>query len=333
MPMIKHRHIAMPLEQLAHQAEFAGVLRGDAEFVARLGHRVFHAALLGHGQTDFRANGLGDPALLLHFLPGHIVFLGADEREDFVLQPILTNERGGQAEPPARLQRRGNLKHRRRQQVHLVIDDQPPVALVEELEMGELALLARAVRENLIGGNGNRADFLLAAAVFANVLLGQGRLVEQLALPLAGGGDAGGQDERRGPHQGHARHPHDGLARAARQHDHARTAAFRAASMKYLRRLALVIARGEWPARNGDGAQSQRESLADQVPREVFGGETQLDEGVFQAAPFHRRHREFQFAQPDAQQRRQGLLMGQFLRQRQVARARAAANRRPAGSI
>ena len=50
--------------------------------MARLGHRVFHAALLGHGQADFRAYGLGNPPLLLHFLPGHIVFLGADERED-----------------------------------------------------------------------------------------------------------------------------------------------------------------------------------------------------------------------------------------------------------
>ena len=176
----------MPLEQLAHQAEFAGVLRGDAEFVARLGHGIFHAALLGHRQADFRANGLSNPTLFLHFLPGHIVFFRADEREDFVLQPILTHERGGQAEPAARLQGRRDLKHRRRQQMHLVIDDQPPVALVEELEMGELALLARPVREDLVGGDGHRADFLVAAAVFADVLLGQGRLVEQFGSSIGG---------------------------------------------------------------------------------------------------------------------------------------------------
>ena len=97
-PDDQHGHVAVPLEQLADQAELAGVLRGDAEFVARLRHRVFHAALLGHGQADFGADGLRNPALLLHLLPGHVVFLGADEGEDFVLHAVLANQRGGQAQ-------------------------------------------------------------------------------------------------------------------------------------------------------------------------------------------------------------------------------------------
>ena len=83
--------------------------------------------------------------LLLQLAPGHVVLLRADQAEDVVLAAVLADQRGGQPEPAAGLDLGRDAEDRRRQQVDLVVDDQAPVALVEELEVREVVRLVRAV--------------------------------------------------------------------------------------------------------------------------------------------------------------------------------------------
>ena len=170
--------------------------------------------------------GRGDPALRLQLAPGHVVLLRADQAEDVVLAAVLADQRGGQPEPAPGLDLGGHAEDRRRQQVDLVVDDQAPVALVEELEVRELLVLVGPVGQDLVGRDGDRADLLRSRRCTrrrrSSVEVG---LVEDLALPLLDGGDARGQDERRVLHEGHGGDADDGLAGAAGQHDDAAAAA------------------------------------------------------------------------------------------------------------
>jgi hypothetical protein len=126
-----------------------------------------------------------------------------------------------QPQPAARLDVGGDAEDRGGQQVDLVVDDQPPVALVEDVEVGELLGLVVAVGEDLVGRQGDRADLLALAGVLGDLGLLQVGLVEDLAPPLLDGGDAGGQHQGGALHQRHARQADDRLAGAARQDDDA----------------------------------------------------------------------------------------------------------------
>ena len=64
-------------------------------------------------------------------------------------------------------------------------------------------------------------DLLALAAVLPHLVLGEGGAGQQLGPPLAGGHDVGDQDERAGAGPGHGPQADQGLARPARQHDHA----------------------------------------------------------------------------------------------------------------
>ena len=57
------------------------------------------------------------------------------------------------------------------QQVHLVVDDEAPVAGVEQLEVRVDALPLG--REHLVGRDGDRADLLAGAGVLADLVLGE----------------------------------------------------------------------------------------------------------------------------------------------------------------
>ena len=111
------------------------------------------------------ALGLGDPALRFEHPPGDVVLLGADQAEDVLLAVVLADQRGGQAQPAAGLDVGGDPEHRGGQQVDLVVDDQAPVALVEQPEVGEVAVLLGPVGDDLVGRQGDRGDRLGVAGV------------------------------------------------------------------------------------------------------------------------------------------------------------------------
>ena len=89
--------------------------------------------------------------------------------------------------------------------------------------LGVAALLLPHGRpgEHLVGGDGDGADVLAIARVLAHLILGERRLVEDLADPLSGRRDVGGDDERVRSGGRHRGEPDDGLARTAGQHEHA----------------------------------------------------------------------------------------------------------------
>ena len=149
-----------------------------------LGGRVGEPLALGQRHPHLDAVGRRDVALRLDVLPRRVVPLRADQREHVALAAVLADQRRGQAEPAAGLQVGGHPEDRRGQQVHLVVDDQPPVAGVEQLEVGVDALPPRG--HHLVRRDGDRADLLLGAGVLADLVLGQRRAPEQLVLPLPG---------------------------------------------------------------------------------------------------------------------------------------------------
>jgi hypothetical protein len=159
-----------------------------------------------------------DPALRLDVSPGCVVALGPDQAEDVALLAVLAHERGRQPEPPPRLQVGREPEDRRRQQMHLVVNDQTPVAGVEERQVREGA--AAAGRDDLIGRDRHRADLLTLARILADLLLGERCPREQFALPLATRDRIRHQDQGRGLGLGHRGRAHERLAGAAGEHDH-----------------------------------------------------------------------------------------------------------------
>jgi hypothetical protein len=237
-----------------------------------LGGRIDQALAVVEGHPHLDAVGRGDVALRLDVLPGRVVALGSDEGEDLALAAVLAHERGGQSETSARLDVRGEAEDRRGEQVHLVVDDQPPVARVEQLEVGVDALPLG--RHHLVRRDGHRPDVLDRAGVLADLGIGERRTPEQLGTPLARRHRVGDEDQRGGLRPRHRRRTHDGLAGAARQHHDARAAVPEAVD-----RLALVAA-----DRPAVLAQRDRVRLAVDVAREVLGGPAQLEQDLLEVA-------------------------------------------------
>ena len=101
--------------------------------------------------------------------------------------------------------------------MHLVIDDQAPVAGVEDLEVGIDALPLGG--HHLIRGNGDRANLLAGSAVLADLVGGERRATQKLFAPLACAHRVGDEDERRGLSECHGECADDGLACAAGEYD------------------------------------------------------------------------------------------------------------------
>ncbi len=148
----------VPLQDRLHHRDLG--VRGRAQLVALLGlgDGVEHALVVGHRHAHLDAFGGRDPALRLDVLPRRVVALGPDQGEHVALAAVLADQRGGQPEPPPRLQIGGHPEHRRGQQVDLVVDDQAPVAAVEQFQVAVLAL--GAAGDHLIRGDGDRPDLL-----------------------------------------------------------------------------------------------------------------------------------------------------------------------------
>ena len=167
---------------------------GDPVALLGLGGRVRHPLGVGQRHPDLGALGRRDPALRLDVLPRRVVPLRPDQREHVALPAVLADQGRGQAEPAAGLQVGGEPEDRRGQQVHLVVDDQAPVAGAEQVQVGERA--AAPGGEHLVRGDGDRADLLALAGVLADLLLGQRGAGDQLPLPLPAGDRVGDQDQR-----------------------------------------------------------------------------------------------------------------------------------------
>ena len=154
----------------------------------------------------------------------------------------------------------------------LVIDDEPPVVGVQQVQVRVDALAASG--EHLVRGDRDGADFLARAGVLADLLLGQGGEADELLLPLTRRDRVGDQDERRRRTLGHGGCAHEGLSGPAGQDDHAR-----ASRPEALHRLALVGAQleGVGGVGQGDGV-----GLAVDVAGQVLGRPAQLDEHLLE---------------------------------------------------
>jgi len=98
--------------------------------------------------------------------------------------------------------------------VGLVEDDQPPLALVEQLPV--------AVHPgDLVGGDRDRPELLLAAVVLADVLGVDGGVALDLLAPLARELAGGDEDQRLAADLGERAEGGDGLPRAGRADEHA----------------------------------------------------------------------------------------------------------------
>ena len=222
-------------------------VRGGGHLVAllRVGHRVGHALGVGERHPHLDALGGRDPALLLDVAPRGVVALGADQGEDVALAAVLAHEGGGEAEAPSGLQVGRHAEHRSGQQVHLVVDDQPPVAGVEQLQVAVLAL--GLAGDHLVRGDRDGPDLLALAGVLADLVRGERRARDQLPLPLTTGDGVGDQDQRGGLRLRHRGRPDQRLPGPARQHDHPR-----AARPEALDGLALVAAQAPALLAEGD---------------------------------------------------------------------------------
>jgi len=141
-----------------------------------------------------RTSRLGNPAARFQVAPGNVVLLWPDQAEDVALAAVFANERGREAEPPARLNLGSDAENGGRQQMHFVIYNQAPVTLVEDLEVREFVTLLRPPGQNLIRGQRDRANVFAFAGVLCNLVFLQVGLVEQFPFPLLHRGDAGGED-------------------------------------------------------------------------------------------------------------------------------------------
>ena len=187
----------------------------DAELMSSLSERVLHASLGAHGNSYFDTGGGCNPRLPLEVLPGNIETLGPNESEHVAFSTVFAYERGRETKPSSRLEVRRDSKDRCGQEVHLVVNDEPPGSCPKQLEVRKLPVAISPPGEDLIGRERHRAGVFLLTGVIGDVLLPERGFVEKLAPPLVHGGQAGREHESRLLHQVHRSHADDGFAGAA----------------------------------------------------------------------------------------------------------------------
>src|ERR1035437_7973913 len=215
-----------------HQGRLAGVLRykrlddpvlgrargRQAIAVLGLSHRVAHPLGIRQGDSHFDTVCRSDMTLGLYVLPGGVETLGPDQAEDVGLTPVLAHQCGGQAKAAAGLKIGRHPEDRRWQQVDLVVDDESPIAGIEQAEVGVDAFALG--RQHLVGRDGDRPDLLAGTGVLADLVLGQAGSLQQFVAPLTGRDGVGDQDQGRGACLGHRSDADQGLTRATGQaHD------------------------------------------------------------------------------------------------------------------
>ena len=161
----------VPRDQPAYDRSLDVARGGDAVAILGLGGRILQPLVVGQRDAHLDAFGRRDPALRLDVAPRRVVPLGPDEREDVVLAAVLANERRREPEPAPCLDVRGEPKDRGGEQVHLVVDDEPPVPRVEHLEMRVDAFASR--RHHLVRRDRDRSDLLACSGVLTDLALGE----------------------------------------------------------------------------------------------------------------------------------------------------------------
>lgn len=125
-PDDQHLVIFVLVQQLVQHPVLGRAGGCNAIFVAGIGQRILHAQLRVQQNAHLDTLRRRNPPLPLQNLPRHIILFRADQRKDLALPAILTHQGGGQPQPTPRLQLGCNAEDRCRQQVHFVVDDQPP---------------------------------------------------------------------------------------------------------------------------------------------------------------------------------------------------------------
>ena len=153
----------VPLDQRADHRQLGagGRRRPGSAPRARRPRTSIRSASVSVTRTSVHSAGAIQPCDSMSFHGASYRF-GPIRREHVALPAVLADQRRGQAQPAAGLQVGGEPEDRRRQQVHLVVDDQAPVAGAEQVEVGERA--AAPGGEHLVRGDGDRADLLALAA-------------------------------------------------------------------------------------------------------------------------------------------------------------------------
>lgn len=136
LPDDEHPVAREALEKDADDLGLRRVLAGEAELVLVGLAEILPGEVFVHADAHFEADGLGDEILGLEFLPRQVELL-ADEGEDVAFVPVLAHERGGEAQAALGLDAGHGAEDRRGQQVDLVVDDEAPVGVVEEVEVSE----------------------------------------------------------------------------------------------------------------------------------------------------------------------------------------------------
>ena len=108
--------------------------------------------------------------------------------------------------------------------MYFVVDDQTPVVLREESQVLERLFSGAAVGQHLVGGQGDRADVLVQAGVFADLIGADRGFVQQFVSPLVGGNVVGGDDQGLVGNAGHHAQADDGFAGATGQDNDAAAA-------------------------------------------------------------------------------------------------------------
>ena len=231
----------MLANQFKYHGIFSRVLAGYPVFLPLSGNRIVNFMFRGKGYPDFHTTGCRDPALLFKIFPGNIVAFRPDKGEYIAFAAVFTDKRGGKTAAAYGLNLRGNPEHRRRQKVHLIINNQTPGPFPENAEMGKGAFLVRPPRENLIGRDRYCFYFFFIAGILADFFPRQRSLVHKLGRPLMDRRDICGKNERTGGEHFHDGHTHHCFSRPAGKHDGTESGSRAFVSHKGSRRGSLII--------------------------------------------------------------------------------------------
>ena len=193
-----------------------------------------------------------------------------------------------------------------------VVDDDAPVSLVEDGEVGKRIAPLLPVGEDIVRCDGDGADLFDLPGVFADLVRLQIRLVQEFRFPLSRGGNVGGEDERLRLQAFERGDADDGLARAAGKHHHPAAALRSAAGVEDFQGLPLVVAQVKRRAGQGVRAPLQRQASAGHVPGEVLDGKADAGKRLFQVAPVQQVDFEAPLVDPAVQIRPYRLVPADF---------------------
>ena len=269
-------------DQMFDHVDFAGILRCNAKFGASIRYGIAEPFAFWQWQANFTAFRGCNPAAGFKLSPGHVIAFGTDERKDIGFEAVFAHEGGCETETTPGLQFGSKAKYGRGKQVNFVVNNKSPIALIKNAEVGKVFISAPAIGQDIVRGNGNGPNFFAFARVFADLIVGETRFVEEFCFPLARSRDIGGQDQGfalEGIHRGHAHH---GFTRAAGQDNRAASAIWASARVEYIDGLALIIAQCIGISRQSSLTMSKFEGSAFEISCAVFDRESDAGEGLFE---------------------------------------------------